>query len=319
MAEGTYAVESTTTADLAPRERVDFWSEHVGSYHCRLDYTYPHTADFRGETVRQRTDTYQLVKFRSDRIAYTRTPRQVRQDPNEDYRFLLPLAGELVVRQDGEESRLTPGTGGLLTLGAPLSVLHDSPVRALIMTIPAREVGDRLNRSSPLAAGLDLTSGLGRVVGDMMTGLTEERGHFTSGEFDAVSDRIAELLCMLVVGDDHLDTPGHLAEVEAVVRRYVREHAANRDLTGETMSHALGWSLRQIQLTLQRVGTTPRDLIREERLRLAWDRLRDPAYRHMTIEGLAYVSGFSSVSALSTAFRRRFGMGPREMRTTEGH
>ncbi|HET6353503.1 AraC family transcriptional regulator [Streptomyces sp.] len=34
----------------------------------------------------------------------------------------------------------------------------------------------------------------------------------------------------------------------------------------------------------------------------------------MTITDLAYASGFSSASTLSTAFRQRFGVSPREMR-----
>ncbi|MCX4791607.1 helix-turn-helix domain-containing protein [Streptomyces sp. NBC_01221] len=85
-------------------------------------------------------------------------------------------------------------------------------------------------------------------------------------------------------------------------------------MTGVTVAQALGWSLRQVQLALQHAGTTPRELIREERLRLVRDRLRAPAYRHMTITELAYASGFSSSSALSTAFRQRFGVCPREMR-----
>ncbi|MFJ1730335.1 helix-turn-helix domain-containing protein [Streptomyces sp. NPDC088254] len=35
----------------------------------------------------------------------------------------------------------------------------------------------------------------------------------------------------------------------------------------------------------------------------------------MTITDLAYASGFSSAKAMSTAFRRRFGVSPREMRS----
>ncbi|MET9562593.1 helix-turn-helix domain-containing protein [Streptomyces tauricus] len=102
---------------------------------------------------------------------------------------------------------------------------------------------------------------------------------------------------MLAVGDDRPDAPGHLTEVEAVVRRHVREHAAEPGLTGTSMARALGWSLRQIQLALQRVGTTPRELIREERLRLVRDRLRCGECEHMTITDLAYASGFSSERA----------------------
>ncbi|MFI6700103.1 helix-turn-helix domain-containing protein [Streptomyces sp. NPDC050509] len=295
-------------------ERTDFWSEHVTSCQGLMDYRYPPTDDFHAGTIRQRTDTYQLVTFWSDTIRYARTAGQVRRDPDEDYRFLLPVAGELVLRQEDQEVRLTPKAGCLVTFAAPFELLQDASMRALIMSIPAREVNGRLNRSSPLVAGLDLASGLGRVVGDMLTGLHEERDTLTGGRFDAVSDRLVELLCMLAAGDNRPTAPGHLTEVEAVVRQYIREHAADPDMTGATIAQALGWSLRQVQLALHHAGTTPRDLIREERLRLVRDRLRAPVYRHLTITELAYASGFSSASALSTAFRRRFGVCPREMR-----
>ena len=314
MPAGSYSVEALTTEELNPRERADFWTEQIGSYQSRMGFKYAHSDNFRGETVRQRTDTYQLVKYRSDQIEYTRTLRQARQDPDEDYRLLLPVSGEIVLRQDGEEARLTPGTGALVTFAAPFQCLQSDAIDAFIFTIPAREVDGRINTRSPVATGLDLTAGLGRIVGSMLTGLHEERGHLTDPEFNAVSDRIVELVCMLAVGDDRPDAPGQLGEVEAMVRRYVRDHAAEPNLTGTAVARALGWSLRQIQLALQKAGTTPRELIREERLRLVRDRLLCAECEHMTITDLAYSAGFSSASALSTSFRRRYGVSPREMR-----
>ncbi|MGP3923320.1 AraC-like ligand-binding domain-containing protein [Streptomyces sp. 8N616] len=314
MSGGTYIVESQTTGEVEPRERTDFWSEHIGSYQTPMDFRYARPDTFRGETIRQRSDTYQLVTWRSDKIEYVRTPRLVRQEPDPDYRFVLPLSGELVIRQDDQEARLTPGSGSLMTLAAPFQLLHETSLRGIIMSIPAHEIDGPLNRKAPLATGLDLANGLGRVVSSMLQGLYDERGNLSATQFNAVSDRIVELLCMLATGDDRPDAPGQLTEVEAMVRRYVRDHAADPGLTGASMAKALGWSLRQVQLALQRVGTTPRELIREERLRLVRERLRCGECRHMTITDLAYSSGFSSASALSTAFRQRFGVSPREMR-----
>lgn len=318
MPAGTYIVESLTTREVDARERTDFWSERVGSYQTRMDFRYERPDAFRGRLVRQCSDTYQLVTWQSDEMEYVRTPHQVRQVPDADYRFLLPISGELVLRQDGQEVRLTPGTGTLLTLGAPFELLHDSAVRGFILSVPSQEIDGPLNRKSPLAKELDLSFGLGRVVDGMLHSLYEERNALTTPRFDAVTDRIVELLCMLATGDDRPDTPGHLTEVEAMVRRYARDHAADPSLTGTTMARALGWSLRQIQLALQRVGTTPRGLIREERLRLVRERLRCAECEHMTITDLAHASGFTSASALSTAFRRRYGVTPREMRGAAG-
>jgi AraC-like DNA-binding protein len=315
LSAGNYIVESRTTGALDPRERADFWSEHIGSYQSRMGYRYAHPDDFRGETVRQRTENYQLVGFRSDEVEYSRTARQVRQDPDEDYRLLFPLSGGIVLRQDGQEARLTPGTGALVSFGAPFECLQDASTRAFILTIPAHEVDGPLNRRSPLAVGLDLSRGLGRVISSMLNELHAERDHLTDPQFNAVSDRVVELLCMLATGDDRPDGPGQLTDVETMVRRYVRERAADPGLTGTSMARALGWSLRQIQLALQRVGTTPRELIREERLRLVRERLLSADCEHLTITDLAYASGFSSASALSTAFRQRYGVSPREMRS----
>lgn len=307
-------METTRTAEVAAGERTDLWSERVGTYQTRLDYKYARAEGFRGEMVRQRSDTYQVVTWHSDQIEYARTPGLIRQMPDPDYRLLFPLSGELRLRQDDQEVRLRPGTGSLFTLGAPFELQHGASLRAVIMSIPAQEIDGPLNRKAPLATGLDLTQGLGRVVQSVMHSLNEEREHLTAPQFDAVCDRVVELLCMLACGDDRPGAPGHLTEVEAVVRRHVREHAADPDLSGNSMARALGWSLRQIQLALQHVGTTPRDLIREERLRLVRERLLCTDCAHMTITDLAYASGFSSASAMSTAFHRRYGVSPREMR-----
>src|SRR5690348_15148443 len=123
---GNYLVEARSTGSVGPSERVEFWSEHIGSYQPRMGYRYGRTDDFSGETVRQRSEAYQLVRFRSDAIEYSRTARQIREDPDGDYRLLLPLTGEIVLRQDGHEARLTPGTGTLVSFGSPFQCLQDA-------------------------------------------------------------------------------------------------------------------------------------------------------------------------------------------------
>lgn len=272
---------------------------------------------------------YQLVLRRSEQIDCVRTAGQARRERTDAYRLLLPLDGELTLAQDGREARLRPGTGGLVTLAEPFRISiaagpaaprprdasrRGAPARAFVMTIPGREMDRRLRRPSPVATGLDLSTGLGRVVADMVRAVGEERRALSAGQFDAACDRITELLCVIVAGRQRPAAPGHLAEVEAVVRRYVREHATEPGLTGAAVAQDLGWSLRQVQLALQHAGTTPRELIREERLRLVRDRLRNPQDRDVTITDIAHATGFSSASALSTAFRRRFGVSPRELR-----
>ncbi|WP_269322866.1 helix-turn-helix domain-containing protein [Nocardia carnea] len=76
----------------------------------------------------------------------------------------------------------------------------------------------------------------------------------------------------------------------------------------------MGWSVRQIQLAFRAAGATPSEVIREERLRLARERLRNPAYRQRSITDIATGSGFDSVSSFTKAFHRRFGSTPGQIR-----
>lgn len=100
------------------------------------------------------------------------------------------------------------------------------------------------------------------------------------------------------------------------IRRYVRSNAHDPALTGTGIAAGLGWSLRHIQNQLQRVGTTPSDLIREERLALARLRLQDPGWRAQSITQIAFSSGFGDLSTFSNAYHRSFGERPSDTRTS---
>ncbi|GAA0947289.1 helix-turn-helix domain-containing protein [Actinocorallia libanotica] len=308
-----YTVESASTDGLPPRERADFWREHITAHQSDLDYRFSGPG-FRGTTVHQRSAVYQLVEFRSDAVAYLRTAAHVRRAPDDGHRLLVPLSGWMAVRQHDLCARLTPGSGALVTFAEPLELKQAPDTHGLVLTIPVRQLAEPFGRSVPPARHLDLRAGLGRVVADLLRGLARERHALTGPQFDAACDRLVELLRMVPARDDRHDAPARLGEIAVLVRRYVRAHAADPDLNGTTIALDLGWSLRQIQLALQHLGTTPRDLIREERLRLARRLLQDPSHAHLPITDLAYAAGFSSPSALSTAFRHRYGTTPREAR-----
>lgn len=65
MRGGNYLVDSANTRDVAAPSRADFWTGVVNSYHCRMSYDYLGHADFHGSSIRQRTDSYQLVMWRA--------------------------------------------------------------------------------------------------------------------------------------------------------------------------------------------------------------------------------------------------------------
>jgi AraC-like DNA-binding protein len=310
----TYVVTTTESGDSGVQESAERWIDLMRTYHCEMGLQRPTPPQVRWRVSRQRTATYQLVTCTSSVINSERTALQIRRDPSDEYRLVVATRGNIGLRQDGVEVTLRPGSAMLVDVNSPFEYLIRPGTEQLVLNIPRREVDERLNRSAPAAEMIDLTRGLGRVVRDLLIGLWAEREHLSGTQFDAACDRLVELVCMAALGDNRVGSPDQMDAVESAVRRYVRDHAADPQLSGRDVAHALGWSLRQVQLVLQRAGTTPSELIREERLRLARERLTNPVYRDLTIGSLAGLCGFSSNRAFSTAFRQRYGMTPREFR-----
>jgi len=178
--------------------------------------------------------------------------------------------------------------------------------------IPTDAVHRRTATRESLA--FDGTAGLGRVIRRMVLTLQEEREQLTGAAFDVACDQLLDLVGLAAEGAVDSAPPAQRAEVEAQIRRYVRRHAADSGLTVAGVARALGWSTRYIQDVLQAAGTTSRDLIRTERLRAARTRLTSPDWRHRSITQIAYACGFTSHSSFATAYRREFGLTPRETR-----
>ncbi|NQE87481.1 AraC family transcriptional regulator [Nocardia terpenica] len=313
MNDGVDLVESATTHTVAPNERTDYWAELIQSHHRRrIGHAFPRRRDFHGRTALRRTAKYQIIGWRADAVTYYRTPGQVRTDSDDDYRLMLPTTGRVAIWQPDRPAALTPGIGCLVTIDRPFAFSQIDGTAGLTMTIPRGEIDHRLGHRQP-AGLLNFKSGMGRVISDLATGLIAERDTLTHQQFDAIAERLVDLLCMHILGDQPTE-PHHLHAVESAVRHYIRQHADDPELVGADVARALGWSLRQVQLALQHGGTTPRELIKEERLQLARARLQNPTYRHQSIAALALDLGFGSASTFSTAFRRRFGVTPRDIR-----
>lgn len=306
-----YLVQRTDTALLPVPDRTDFWVEHVCRNHGTLRFHFDNPAGFRGGTVVQRYADHQLVAFWSDGIGYARTDAEARRDDDESGRLLLPVAGTFRARQDDTALEVRPGQAVVVTKARPFALEHDRGVRALILNVP----GDAVPQATRGPLAFPVRQGLGSVIASMVATVSAQRDTVDGPEFRAVSDTIAELLAQCLRPRE--PEPDTLAVVDAAVRDHVRRHAANPALDPTKIARDLGWSVRQIQLALQRTGTTPSRLLRDTRLDMARRLLADaPAPK--TIAEIAHACGFRSLSVFGAAFKLRFGATPQESRQSRG-
>jgi AraC-like DNA-binding protein len=243
-----------------------------------------------------------------------RDNRHIRADPRGTCELIVPFQGSAEATQNGTTGTLVPGVVALCEIDRPMQFWHGADFASISLIVPQELIA---RRSRATAAGSHVMSGstgVGALVRQMAWTLLEQREHLARNEFEVTVDGLLDLACLAADGGGDTAFGGHHAAVERSIRKYVRDHAHEDDLDVTRISSRLGWSVRFIQKVLQSAGTTSRDLIRQERLRLAKSRLQSPDWSSASIAHIAGSCGFSTHSMFSTAFREEFGVSPRELR-----
>jgi AraC-like DNA-binding protein len=307
-----YAVESHRCSQVAITDRAEWWSELVSSIHSRMDFRLG--SAYHGRLEHQHTETYQLVRWWGDEEFIKRTGSDVRRHPHGAYELLVPVTGSMTIRQAEAELSLGPGGMALATLDAPMDMWHSGNFSCLALVIPQLRVDMRVGGAMTRTVELDAARGMGRIVADLLASLRSQAAAISGVDFDAAADRIVDLLCLAYAGATHPPAVESQGDLVATIRGFVRANAHDQSLTGATVAARLGWSLRQIQVQLQRAGTTPSALIRDQRLELARLRLQHRAWDRYGLASIARSSGFGSASTFSNAYRERFGERPSDTR-----
>jgi AraC-like DNA-binding protein len=291
------------------------WDEVFTGLHGAGRITVPdRSAPWSGHLEMQHSKTYGLALCSGGQEVLTRDTRHIRADPRGTYELLIPLAGKAWVEQGPSSAEILPGSMALCDIDRPFVFAHDADFLSIAFIMSGQDVAVR----SPAAAGgprmLSGARGLGRVIRQLTITLQEEREQLSETAFDMACDRLLDLMCLAAEGGSDSAPAGQRATVEAEIRRYIREHASDRDLDVVGIARALGWSARYVQQVLQAANTTSRELIRRERLRVARTRLVSASGDRYSIAQIAHSCGFGSHAAFATAFRGEFGMTPREAR-----
>lgn len=307
-------------ADVSTQKGVrDYWADYSDAHFLNGYHAYSKDRPYQVQTIRQATNLYALHTFRQEgQKEVTHTARHSR-GRDEFYHLFVVTEGESILTRQGEaEAEAPAGTALLATQCKPFD-MRVGGFGGFVLAVPYVELNERLGSKSPEQTAFNTNQGLGRLVTDMLRGLFEQRDHVSEREFNAVCDRLVELLCMLLVGDDCPDS-NQAQAIASAMRRYVHQHAGNPALSLSAVATALGWSPRRLQEVMSQAGTSYRELVREERLEAARRLLSDPVELQARVSDVAVRCGFASGNVLSTLFKERYGETPRDyrLRVTSG-
>ena len=166
------------TSDLEERDRTDYWRDIICDEYVKLDCR-KLADDFQGEVRGGGSlGELQFSEVLADAQYVERSRRQIAKCSEADFLISFQLARRGLVRQNGREALLTPGSFALYDSTQPYSLTFNERFHQLVIQMP-KEVLSRhlMNPEQYTAVPISGQSGLGAVLTDFIFSLARELHH----------------------------------------------------------------------------------------------------------------------------------------------
>jgi len=228
----------------------------------------------------------------------------------------IQLSGSACIKQADRQAALGAGDLCILRSARPARAVLDAG-RLMLANVPEAEVADRFPLwRAALGRRVATSGGAPAVFLDALRSLQRWRetlGDAGGDSFaDAVVDLVGAVICFAVPDDS--GCLRRSLEQREQVKRFARQHLGDPDLSIELIAAGVDLSPRQIHRLF---ANEPLSL-----MRWIWAQRLEHCHRELTrgedarrsVSDIAFAWGFNDQAHFSRAFRRQFGMSPREAR-----
>lgn len=212
--------------------------------------------------------------------------------------------------------------------GAPATLQFKTGCRQLFIKIPELAFSQRMIAPLSLEPGfLAAQSGIARVLSGMLQSLAVGLDAISAPELRPVELALTEFLITCLAHEGQLpggDTVGNsAAAVRAAnihrICQTIETCLGDPKLNPRRIAVEHGVSLRYLQKLFNLSGQTFSGYVRRRRLDRCRSDLTSPLYAHLSITEICYRWGFNTSAHFSRAFRKQFGISPRDYRQLEAH
>lgn len=313
---GEQGVQRFSTAAAPAEARLAYWNALACNIHNNLVIDAEAERPFAAEMVRAELGELVLMSAHSAPAKVSRS-----SDPHRNARGLgmfdlhFQLSGRSLNVQGGREVVLEAGDFTLCDASRPYLVRFDETNHMLCIKTPMAALVQRLGDVDalicrPVSGG----RGPGAMLSSFLSSVWSQIDHAEDHSWgETVSEVILDLLALAYRPLSEGQGPGSgRVHTMARARGFVDEHICDPELGAGAIAQALGVSPRYVQMLFAAEGSTPSAFIQERRLRLAAEQLRRPGAPCITEVAMAL--GFNDLTHFGRAFRRRYGVTPRDYR-----
>lgn len=314
-----------STSSVAESDRLDFWREVV----CRtiagvearaLVRDRPYSGLIRRQSIPlAHLPNFDLIQVEADAQQVSRT-RKLIDHSEGTWLLMIQQEGVCEIGQGGRTMKLSPGDIGFLDTSRPYDVTFPSSFKQSILKMPALLFRDIAPKGDDFA-GVALPGGQALTAIARQNLLLLERSAtsiepiFLPAAANSAINHLSLAMRAMLSGEARRIAGHTILDYVARASVYISDHLQDMELSVEQVAKAVGISAGHLQ-QLYRSATklTVARSILERRLAHCRKELADPCLANDSVTSIAFRWGFSESSSFSRAFRRTFGVSPRQYR-----
>jgi AraC-like DNA-binding protein len=298
-----------STSGVPERERLEAWQALFKGAHA-ISAEDPRR--FQGEVTSIAVDAMMVHRMKATAQAVDRTQAMIRKDGLDH--IVLHLSASPMLARLGDDDVAVPGDAvSVNDLTRPIRRAAAADLGSVSVVL-SRDLVSSVLPSTDLLHGSILGQGVGALLRAHMLALAEN-AHFITREAAAATARgTAELFAACILSTrDSVERAGEQIQAAALIRakRFIDDHIATVDLTPDDIARGIGVSRSTLFRAFAPLGGVA-NYVQDRRL-LQVRRSLARRLKSETVSEIGYRYGFRSDVHLSRAFRKRFGLAPRDV------
>lgn len=301
------------TKNLPREERFAAWKSALPIYEVHLPEGQA-PQDFEAAVDAWFFDDFIVTESRLSSVGLRRTPARIRDDGVDSVNLFLLKAGENRGDANGQPFFCSAGQIAAYDLSQPFAG-EAGPTHSIAVSV-ARTVINRMLPGPHHFHGQILNEVPGTLLAEHMLALVRHLPNLRADDAPVVSRvMLAHVIGALTSLRNGSRGDPMQGSILVDARRYIEGHLSTVGLTPDRIAADLGITRSSLYRSFEMLGGVSA-YIQQRRLQVVRMLLTEPTERRPIAE-LAETFGFTSPAHFATAFRRRFGVTPREFRATQ--
>jgi AraC-like DNA-binding protein len=304
--------------DVAEPERVDYLRQRMGSIWGAIDLQRGDPSRLFGDVASTPFAKLRFSRFSLRNVRLCRSSARDRTAPF--YSMAFPFKGRMIIRQDGGDSVLRPGSAYLVHNGEPGEALISEDYATLNVRIPV-EVFRHYSPELPQLREWPLQHvGMAVLVRHFVRDVLQQVPTASPDAAKFLSGQLCDLVAFLLT-----DSRAALASDSSILRahraraqRYIEKNFDDLDLSPQKIAAACGISLSCLHKIFAAADLSIMGETRRIRLARARIMLATPQFQACSVSDIGTRCGFRSPQDFSRVFRQTFGESPTQYRTASG-